>query len=94
MAVIHSNLSTHSAPFALPSGYHQVFITGTVADGSDMPRLQQQVGGGYRDLDPAMTFNKLEVGGGCKLTKMLPAGLYRWSVPGSFHNISTNVTKV
>jgi hypothetical protein len=96
MAVTHSNLTTHSAPFALPSGIHQVFVTGTVADGADQPSLQVQANGAYVNLDPPIKWAAHDIGG-TKTTKMISGGQYRWTIPPagpSPHNISTSITKV
>jgi hypothetical protein len=95
-AVLHSNLTTHSAPFALPSGSHQVFVTGFVADGADLPSLQKLVGGAWLNLDPPVKFNRLEIGGGVKMAKVA-SGQHRWSVPTAGpaqHNINTNITQI
>ena len=94
MSVTHSNLKTHSPPFALPSGIHQVFFSGTVADGVDQPSLQLLVNGGFRDLDPPVKFSQADAGG-VKQAK-IPAGAQqvRWTVPNGKHLISTSITQV
>jgi hypothetical protein len=91
--VTHTSLTTHSPPFALGGGIYQVWFSGTVADGSDLPSLQQLVAGGYRDLDPPIRFSQHDAGG-VKQSKVAPGAQVRWTVPGSKHLISTNITKV
>jgi hypothetical protein len=89
----HSNLATNSPPFALTGGLYQVWFSGTVADGSDLPALHQLVAGGYRDLDPPIRFSQHDAGG-VKQAKVAPGAQVRWTIPGSRHLISTNITRI
>jgi hypothetical protein len=65
-------------------------LTGTIADGLDSPELLQQVNGNFVSLDPPVRYRKGQEGGSYR-TKALPAGSFRWSVPGSGHSVSTRI---
>jgi hypothetical protein len=88
--VSHTSLATHSAPFALNGGLYACNCSGTIADGIDNVELQRLSNGSWTTLDPPIRFSALEKGG-TRMTSKLPAGTYRWTVPGSLHNINVNV---
>jgi hypothetical protein len=89
--VTHTALTKNSPPFSLVGGStYQIVLTGTIADGADSPEFQQFSNGNFVSLDPPVRYRKGEEGG-CRRTTTLPAGSYRWSVPGTGHSVNTRV---
>jgi hypothetical protein len=91
--VSHTSLTGHSAPFSLSGGgTYSANLSGTLAIGTDPIELQKLVNGAWVSLDPPIRFTALDRGG-TKTSGPLPAGTYRWTVPGAGHSLNTNVTR-
>lgn len=88
--VSHTSLAASSTPFALAGGIYQANCSGTIADGTDAIELQHLLNGSFVSIDPPVKFLSRDKGG-TKTTGSLPAGTYRWKVPGNGHSINTNV---
>lgn len=88
--VSHTSLTAHSSPFSLSGGVYNANLSGTVAHGTDAIELQHLVNGSFVSLDPPVRFTALDKGG-TRTTASLPAGTYRWTVPGNGHSLNTNV---
>jgi hypothetical protein len=91
--VSHTNLVSHSVPFSLTGNTsYSVSVQGTIAHGVDAVQLQRlDAKGNWTNLDPPIRFLATE-NGGTKRTGLLPAGsTFRWFVPGSKHNVNTNI---
>lgn len=91
--VSHTSLTTHSGGFALAGGIYNATVSGTLAHGADNVELQRLANGQWLQLERPVRFSALDVNG-TKATGPLPAGSYRWLVPGSAHNVNCSVTKV
>ncbi|WGR91856.1 hypothetical protein MTX26_15960 [Bradyrhizobium sp. ISRA443] len=88
----HTNLKTHSPPFApaMASTLVSANVSGALADSVDAPELQYLVNGQWLSFDPPLRFNAFEKGGQ-KSARAPSTGLtMRWTVPLG-HAINTNV---
>ncbi|WP_316196861.1 hypothetical protein [Bradyrhizobium sp. SZCCHNS3053] len=83
MAISHTSLTTHSAPFTLTAGRYGVSFTGgTLTRGIDNVELQGLINGNWTSsLNPPIRFDGSSGVGATKATGMLAAGYYRWLVP-------------
>jgi hypothetical protein len=90
--VNHSALTTHSVPFSLGGGVYSMNVFGTITHGTDAIEFQRLQNGGFASVDPPIRFLNND-NGGTKLSGLLPAGIYRWTIPGNRHNINTSVVK-
>jgi hypothetical protein len=88
--VSHTAVTTHTAPFTLNGGIYSANLSGTIANGTDAIEMQHLVNGSFVSVDPPIRFLSTDKGG-TKLSGLLSAGSYRWTVPGSGHSINTNV---
>lgn len=87
--VSHTSVTTSTSPFSLSGGTYHANAAGTVAHGTDAIELQQLVNGSFVSVDPPIRFLATDVGG-TKAAK-LPAGTYRWRVPGNGHSVNFNI---
>jgi hypothetical protein len=92
--VNHQNLVMHSANFQLGGGIYSISVTsGNIAVRSDAIEFQRLVNGAFVSIDPPARFVSTDVGS-TRLSKLLPAGTYRWTISLAFgHNINTAVVK-
>lgn len=90
--VSHTSLTSHSAPFSLAGGTYTANASGTFPDGTDAVELQRLVSGQWMQLDPPVKFTGIDKGGSRTVT--VPAGTFRWLIPGAAHLVNTNVTHV
>jgi hypothetical protein len=88
--VSHTSLTTHSTPFSLAGGVYNSNLSGAVVHGADAIELQQLVNGSFIGLPTPVKFLATNVGGSIA-TGTLPAGTYRWKVPGNGSSVNTNI---